>query len=42
MISTKLSHLIAGLIPDTEIRISHGFLVRHDAHVAAEVNALPS
>jgi hypothetical protein len=42
MISTKLSHLIGGLIPDTEIRICHGFLVQHDAHVVAEVNALSS
>jgi hypothetical protein len=46
MISTKLSHPIAGLIPDTEIRIhpdsGHGFLVQHDAHIAADVTALLS
>ena len=43
MIPTKLSHLMAGLIPDAQIRIypdaAHGFLFQHPAEVAAEVNA---
>jgi len=43
MIPTKLSHLMAGLIPDAEIRIypdaAHGFLFQYPAEVAAEVNA---
>jgi pimeloyl-ACP methyl ester carboxylesterase len=43
MIPTKLSHLLAGLIPDTRIRIypdaAHGFLFQYPDEVAAEVNA---
>jgi pimeloyl-ACP methyl ester carboxylesterase len=43
MIPTKLSHLLAGLIPDARIRIcpdaAHGFLFQYPAEVAAEVNA---
>jgi len=43
MIPTKLSHLMAGLIPDARIRIypdaAHGFLFQHHAEVAADVNA---
>jgi pimeloyl-ACP methyl ester carboxylesterase len=43
MIPTKLSHLIAGLIPDAQIRVypdaAHGFLFQYPAEVAAEVNA---
>jgi hypothetical protein len=43
MIPTKLSHLMAGLIPDLQIRIypdsSHGFLLQYPTGVAAEVNA---
>jgi pimeloyl-ACP methyl ester carboxylesterase len=43
MIPTKLSHLMAGLIPDAEIRIysdaAHGFLFQYPAEVAADVNA---
>jgi pimeloyl-ACP methyl ester carboxylesterase len=43
MIPTKLSHLMAGLIPDARIRIypdaAHGFLLQYPAEVAAEVNA---
>ena len=43
MIPTKLSHLMAGLIPDAQIRIypdsAHGFLFQYPAEVAAEVNA---
>jgi pimeloyl-ACP methyl ester carboxylesterase len=42
MIPTKLSHLLAGLIPDARIRIypdsAHGFLFQYPAEVAAEVN----
>lgn len=42
MIPTKLSHLMAGLIPDAQIRIypdaAHGFLFQYPAEVAAEVN----
>jgi pimeloyl-ACP methyl ester carboxylesterase len=43
MIPTKLSHLMAGLIPDARIRIypdaAHGFLLQYPVEVAAEVNA---
>ena len=43
MIPTKLSHLMAGLIPDAQIRIypdaAHGFLFQYPAEVAADVNA---
>ena len=43
MIPTKLSHLLAGLIPDTRIRIyadaAHGFLFQYPTKVAADVNA---
>jgi pimeloyl-ACP methyl ester carboxylesterase len=43
MIPTKLSHLMAGLIPDAQIRIypdaAHGSLFQYPAEVAAEVNA---
>jgi pimeloyl-ACP methyl ester carboxylesterase len=43
MIPTKLSYLLAGLIPDAQIRIypdaAHGFLFQYPAEVAAEVNA---
>ena len=43
MIPTKLSHLMAGLIPDAQIRIypdsAHGFLFQYPSEVAAEVNA---
>ena len=42
MIPTKLSHLMAGLIPDAQIRTyadaAHGFLFQYPAEVAAEVN----
>ena len=42
MIPTKLSHLLAGLIPDARIRIypdaAHGFLFQHPVEVAAAVN----
>jgi pimeloyl-ACP methyl ester carboxylesterase len=42
MIPTKLSHLLAGLIPDARIRIypdaAHGFLFQHPTEVAADVN----
>ena len=42
MIPTKLSHLLAGLIPDARIRIypdaAHGFLFQYPAEVAAVVN----
>jgi pimeloyl-ACP methyl ester carboxylesterase len=42
MIPTKLSHLMAGLIPDAQIRIypdaAHGFLFQYPAEVAADVN----
>jgi len=41
MIPTKLSHLMAGLIPDTEIRVypdsAHAFLFQYPAQVAADV-----
>jgi pimeloyl-ACP methyl ester carboxylesterase len=43
MIPTKLSHLMAGLIPDARIRIysesAHGFLFQYPGEVAAEINA---
>ena len=43
MIPTKLSHLIAGVISDAQIRIypdaAHGFLFQYPAEVAADVNA---
>jgi pimeloyl-ACP methyl ester carboxylesterase len=43
MIPTKLSHLMAGLIPDADIRIypdaAHGLLFQCVAEVAADVNA---
>jgi len=43
MILTKASHLLAGLIPDADIRIysdaAHGFLFQYPAEVAADVNA---
>ena len=43
MIPTKLSHLLAGLVPDARIRIypdaAHGFLFQYPSEVAAEVNA---
>jgi pimeloyl-ACP methyl ester carboxylesterase len=43
MIPTKASHLMAGLIPDAQIRIypdsAHGFLFQHPQQVADEVNA---
>ena len=43
MIPTKLSHLMAGLIPDARIRIypdaAHGFLFQYPTDVAADVNA---
>ena len=43
MIPTKLSHVLAGLIPDAQIRIypdaAHGFLFQYPAEVAADVNA---
>ena len=42
MIPTRLSHLMAGLIPDARIRIypdsAHGFLFQYPVEVAAEVN----
>ena len=43
MIPTKLSHLMAGLIPEARIRIypdaSHGSLFQYPAEIAGEVNA---
>jgi pimeloyl-ACP methyl ester carboxylesterase len=43
MIPTKLSYLMAGLIPDARLRIypdaAHGFLFQYPSEVAAEVNA---
>jgi pimeloyl-ACP methyl ester carboxylesterase len=43
MIPTKLSYLLAGLIPDARIRIypdaAHGFLFQYPTEVAADVNA---
>jgi pimeloyl-ACP methyl ester carboxylesterase len=42
MIPTRLSHLLAGLIPDAQIRIypdaAHGFLFQYPSEVAADVN----
>jgi pimeloyl-ACP methyl ester carboxylesterase len=42
MIPTKLSHLMAGLIPDAQIRVypdaAHGFMFQYPTEVAAEVN----
>jgi pimeloyl-ACP methyl ester carboxylesterase len=42
MIPTRLSHLLAGLIPDAQIRIypdaAHGFLFQYPGGVAADVN----
>jgi pimeloyl-ACP methyl ester carboxylesterase len=42
MIPTKLSHLLAGLIPDAQIRIypdaAHGFLFQYPSEVAAAVD----
>jgi pimeloyl-ACP methyl ester carboxylesterase len=42
MIPTKLSHLLAGLIPDAQIRIypdaAHGFLFQYPREVASHVN----
>jgi pimeloyl-ACP methyl ester carboxylesterase len=46
MIPTKLSHLMAGLIPDARIRIypdaAHGFLFQYPAEVAGDVDAFLS
>ena len=43
MIPPKVSHLMAGLIPDAQIRIyadaAHGFLFQYPAEVAADINA---
>jgi pimeloyl-ACP methyl ester carboxylesterase len=43
MIPTSLSHLMAGLIPDAQIRIypdsAHAFLFQEPEQVAADVNA---
>jgi pimeloyl-ACP methyl ester carboxylesterase len=43
MIPTKVSHLLAGLIPDARIRIypdsGHAFLFQYPAEVAAEISA---
>jgi pimeloyl-ACP methyl ester carboxylesterase len=43
MIPTKLSHLLAGLIPDARVRVypdaAHGFLFQYPAEVAGEVHA---
>lgn len=43
MIPTKLSHLMAGLIPEAQIRIypdaAHGFLFQHPQQVAGDVGA---
>jgi pimeloyl-ACP methyl ester carboxylesterase len=43
MIPTRLSHVLAGLIPDAQVRIypdaAHGFLFQYPAEVAADVNA---
>jgi len=43
MIPTKLSHLMAGLIPDARIRIypdaAHGFLFQYPDEAAGEINA---
>jgi pimeloyl-ACP methyl ester carboxylesterase len=46
MIPTKLSHLMAGLIPDVRIKIypdsAHGFLFQYPQEVAADINAFLS
>jgi pimeloyl-ACP methyl ester carboxylesterase len=43
MIPTRLSHLMAGLVPDARIRIyldaAHGFLFQYPIEVAAEIGA---
>jgi pimeloyl-ACP methyl ester carboxylesterase len=43
MIPTKLSYVLAGLIPDAQVRIfadaAHGFLFQYPTEVAADVNA---
>ena len=43
MIPTKLSYLLAGLIPNAQIRVypdaAHGFLFQYPDEVAADVNA---
>jgi pimeloyl-ACP methyl ester carboxylesterase len=43
MIPTRLSHLMAGLIPDARISIypdaAHGFLFQYPDEVAAEIDA---
>ena len=43
MIPPKLSHLMAGLIPDAQIRIyadaARGFLFQYPVQVAADINA---
>ena len=43
MIPTKLSHLMAGLVPDARIRIypdsAHAFLFQEPEQVAVDVNA---
>ena len=43
MIRTKASHVLAGLIPDADIRThpdaAHGFLFQYPAEVAADVSA---
>jgi pimeloyl-ACP methyl ester carboxylesterase len=43
LIPTRLSHLMAGLIPDAQIRIypdaAHAFLFQEPAQVAADINA---
>ena len=42
MIPTKLSHLLAGLIPDAQLRIypdaAHGFLFQYPTEVATQIN----
>jgi pimeloyl-ACP methyl ester carboxylesterase len=42
MILPRLSHLMAGLIPDAQIKIypdaAHGFLWQHHEEFAADVN----
>ena len=46
MIPTKLSYLMAGLIPDATIRIypdsAHAFLFQEPAQVAADIDAFLS
>jgi pimeloyl-ACP methyl ester carboxylesterase len=43
MIPPKVSHLMAGLIPNAEIRIyadaAHGFLFQYPVEVTADINA---